>query len=58
MHCPVSRAWATGIPEISESVCEDSSVIGASARKAELQSMLALPILDNGRLKSVVAFYF
>lgn len=58
MDSPISRAWATGIPEICESVAEDSSAIGASARKAELQSMLALPILENGRLKSVVAFYF
>lgn len=55
---PISRAWVTGIPEISESVAEDSSAIGASARKAGLETMLALPILESGRLKAVVAFYF
>lgn len=55
---PISRAWMLGIPEICESVAEDSSAIGASARKARLQTMLALPVLENGRLKAVVAFYF
>jgi hypothetical protein len=55
---PISRAWMTGIPEISESVAEDSSAIGVSARKAGLETMLALPVLENGQLKAVVAFYF
>lgn len=55
---PISRAWMLGIPEICESVAEDSSAIGACARKARLQTMLALPVLENGRLKAVVAFYF
>jgi hypothetical protein len=55
---PISRAWITGIPEINASVAEDSSAIGVSARKAGLEAMLALPVLENGRLKAVVAFYF
>jgi hypothetical protein len=55
---PISRAWMTGIPEICESVAEDSSAIGVSARKAGLETMLALPVLENGCLKAVVAFYF
>lgn len=55
---PISRAWATGIPEINESVGEDSSAVGASAHKAGLESLLALPVLEDGRLKAVVAFYF
>ncbi len=55
---PISRAWMTGIPEICESVADDSSAIGASSRKAGLETMLALPVLENGRLKAVVAFYF
>jgi hypothetical protein len=54
----ISRAWMTGIPEIREPVAEHSSAIGMSARKAGLETLLALPALENGRLKAVVAFYF
>jgi hypothetical protein len=39
-------------------VGEDGSAIGRSAREADLDAMLAVPILDAGRLKAVVAFYF
>lgn len=55
---PISRAWVTGIPEISASIAEDSSAIDASTHKAGLTTMLALPVLENGRLRAVVAFYF
>lgn len=54
----ISRAWASGIPEISASIAEEGSASGASARKAGLESLLALPVLEHGRLKAVVAFYF
>lgn len=39
-------------------MAEDSSAIGVSARKAGLQTLLALPGLENGRLEAVVVFYF
>lgn len=55
---PLNRVWATGLPEITEKVGEDGSAIGRSAREADLDAMLAVPILDAGRLKAVVAFYF
>lgn len=55
---PISRTWITGIPEICESIAQDSSAVGASAKAAGLTTMLALPVLANGRLKAVVAFYF
>ncbi len=55
---PIGRVWASGLPEVFESVAEDRSAIGRSARKAGLQSMLALPVLEHGRLKAVVALYF
>ncbi len=54
----ISRAWVTGIPEICETVIEEGSAIGASTRKAGLESMVALPVLESGRLKAVVALYF
>lgn len=55
---PISVVWLTGIPVISESVADGSSAVGASARKAGLEATLALPVLEHGRLKAVVAFYF
>ena len=55
---PLSRVWATGLPEITRRVGEDGSVIGQSARQADLDDLLAFPILESGRLKAVVAFYF
>lgn len=55
---PVSRAWVTGIPEVCESLADERSAIGDSARKAGWASLLALPVLEGGRLKAVVAFYF
>ena len=54
----IGRVWATGLPEISQTVGDEGSAVGRSARKADLSSMLALPVLENGRLKAVVAFYF
>lgn len=54
----ISRCWTTGMPEISERIGEEGSASGASARKAGLESLLALPVLEAGRLKAVVAFYF
>jgi hypothetical protein len=54
----LGRVWALGLPAISESIHEEVSAIGASASKASLSTLIALPILDAGRLKAVVAFYF
>jgi hypothetical protein len=55
---PIGRVWASGLPEAFESVAQDQSAIGRSARKAGLESMLAMPVLEDGRLKAVVALYF
>jgi hypothetical protein len=55
---PIGRVWASGLPEVFESVAQDQSAIGRSACKAGLQSMLTLPVLEHGRLKAVVALYF
>lgn len=54
----IGRVWALGLPAVSESIGDESSDVGASARKADLRSMLAMPVLESGRLKAIVAFYF
>jgi hypothetical protein len=54
----VGRVWALGLPAISENIHEEASALGASAKKAGLSTLMALPVLDAGRLKAVVTFYF
>jgi len=55
---PIGRVWASGLPEVREDLSGDSSPNGRSARKAGLSSMLALPVLELGRIRAVVALYF
>jgi hypothetical protein len=55
---PLGRVWASGLPEAFEALAQDPSAVGRSARKAGLETMLAMPVLESGRLKAVVALYF
>lgn len=55
---PLGRVWASGLPEANQEIAQDASVNGRSARKAGLTSLLALPVLADGRLKAVVGLYF
>jgi len=57
--CRRSRAsWATGLPSLSSSIGTENSPIGASARGAGLDNMVALPLIEAGQLKAIVALYF
>lgn len=55
---PLGRVWQSGLPETNPAIADDPSVNGRSARKAGLASLLALPVLEAGRLKSIVGIYF
>jgi hypothetical protein len=55
---PLGLALMTGLPTVSENLREDGSPLGASARKAQLASMVAIPVLEDGRLRAVVGMYF
>lgn len=55
---PLGQAWLTALPVVTETLAEDASPIGASAREAGLASMAAIPVLEAGRLKAVVGLYF
>ncbi|MDB5888962.1 MAG: hypothetical protein JWM03_1834 [Rhodocyclales bacterium] len=48
----------TGMPAVDEFIASEGSVVGASALKAGLASMAAVPLLQAGRIKAVVAMYF
>jgi hypothetical protein len=54
----LGKVWHTGLPVVDESIAGEGSAVGASALKANLSSMVALPVLDAGRIKAVVAMYF
>ena len=54
----LGRIPRTGMPCLVESLADDSTPVGISARKAGLNSMLILPHIEDCHLKAVVAMYF
>jgi len=55
---PLGRAWLTALPVLSASLADDTSPIGAPARDAGLDTVVAIPVLEAGSLKAVVCLYF
>jgi len=53
----IGRVWLTGVPAVCEDLAADKSVAGQSGSLAGLHSMLAMPVIENARLKAVVAMY-
>jgi len=49
----IGQVWLTGVPVIGE-----SSYAGYTTDPAAISSMLAMPVLKNGKLKAVVTFLF
>jgi hypothetical protein len=54
----LGKVWSTGLPAVDEFIASEGSAVGASALKANLSSMVAVPVLDAGHIKAVVAMYF
>ncbi len=54
----IGRPSWTGIPAFSEAAAAEPGGVGASAAEAGLGSLVALPVLQNGRLVATVALYF
>ena len=54
----IGRAWALGRPEVSAAAAAEPGGAGAAAREAGLQALVALPAICDGRVTSVVAWYF
>ena len=48
----------TGIPAISHHAGDEPGELGASARAAGLEVLLAMPLLQSGRLLAVIGWYF
>ena len=43
---------------VAERATDEPGSVGAAAREAGLESMLAVPVLRGGRVTAVVAWYF
>jgi hypothetical protein len=54
----LGNVWHTGLPAVDEFIASEGSAVGASALKANLFSMAAIPVLEAGHIKAVVAMYF
>jgi hypothetical protein len=54
----VGRAFLTGVPTFSDKASAEPGSIGASAAAAGLSSVVAVPIVRDGKLAAAVAWYF
>jgi hypothetical protein len=48
----------TGVPAACERVTSEPEPIASEAAAAGLRSMIAIPLLQGGRLTAVMAWYF
>lgn len=53
----IASACMSGVPQITEHAF-DEPVVGASAKAAGLQSMLAMPVMSEGMVAEVLVLYF
>jgi hypothetical protein len=54
----IGRAALTGVPAVTESAGQEPGPGGAAAARAGLGALAAWPVLRDGRLAAVVAWYF
>ncbi len=54
----IGKVWLTGTPSVCENLATDSTLIGRSARTADLDAIVAMPVIERSGLKAVVAWYF
>ena len=54
----IGQVWLTAAPAVCANLANDRSIAAESAGAAQLDSMIAMPILDGRRVKAIVAWYF
>jgi hypothetical protein len=54
----IGQAWLTGIPALRDRVEGDRSAAERSAAAAGLDAVMAIPFIQAGELKAVIAWYF
>jgi len=53
----LSQVWLTGVPAISTDLSTEPRPIAVSADTARLTTMVAMPVITDGTLKAIVAWY-
>ena len=54
----LGRVWQSGVPGLSRDLPADPSIAARAALSAGLAEVVAMPVIRDGRLKAVVAWYF
>jgi hypothetical protein len=54
----LGRAFLTGVPALSNNAASEPGLVGVAAGAAALDTMVALPVLRDGRITALVAWYF
>jgi len=54
----IGQAFLTGAPSLSDAAASEPGGVGAAAAACEVQQLVALPVLQGGRLMAVVAWFF
>lgn len=53
----IGGAWATGMPALNEHLKQDESIAASLARASGMNQVVVLPMIENARLKAVLAWY-
>jgi hypothetical protein len=53
----IGGAWATGMPALNEHLKQDESIAASLARASSMNQVVVLPVIENARLKAVLAWY-
>ena len=54
----IGRVFLTGVPAVSDNAASEPAGWGAAAAELGLETMLAVPVIQEGRLVAAVAWYF
>jgi len=54
----IGRTFLTGVPAVSDNAGSEPGGFGAAAKEAGLASLVAVPVISEGRLTAAVAWYF
>lgn len=54
----LGQAFASGVPQVSLQATSEPGGVGSGARAAGLSTVVALPVLQAGKVLAVVAWYF
>lgn len=53
----IGGAWATGMPVLNDDLSRDSSIAASLARASGMNQIVVLPVIENARLKAMLAWY-